>query len=169
MAKKRRGRKRRLVYIPVSGNLGLTTLGDQSLRAGALHTAFTEDFFCVYTKFTWGLEDLTLGETPITVGLAHNDYSELEISEALSVEVLGPEDLIETERSRRKVRQVGQFNDSSLTEQKIGDGEAVYTTCKFLISDGQAMSLWALNQSGATLTTGSRIRVDGMMVGRWLV
>lgn len=167
MARKKKFRKK-LIWLPIEGGVGLLTLADGGVAAGSLHTAFTEDFFCVSARLTWALEDHTVGEGPLHVGLAHGDYSTTEIDEALDVEVLGPEDRIETERMRRWVRTAGTFNEQA-TASTLNDGKVIGTKCLFTISDGEALRVFAQNKSGAALTTGSRLNIRGHLLGRWQI
>ena len=166
-----KGRKFRtpLVYLPIDANIGLTTLTSGSVKSGAMHTNFDEDFFVLSAKLEWTYADGTSGEVPIHVGLAHGDYSDAEIEEHLEVELLGPGTKIEQERQRRLVRRVGHFNDPASVFQTMHHGLPVSTPCKFVVQNGKAMKLWGHNKSGADLTGAARIQVDGYLIGRWIL
>ncbi len=163
MARRRRGP--RMVWIPINGSIALGALTGGTVIATAEIT-FGEDFFLVGTKLTWTLRGLTGGEVPITVGFAHGDLTVAEVTEALDAELSDPDDIITKEQSRRPVRMVGAFNDST-TDQELNNGTPVRRVAKFSIGDGHSFNIWARNQSGATLTTGSTVQANGHIYGRW--
>jgi len=112
-------------------------------------------------KGTWALRDLTPGEGPISVGLAHSDYSDTEIEEWIEATAGWNEgDKIAQERSKRKIRLVGVF-DGALESARLNDGNPIKTPLKFYVEEGQSLRVWAYNQSGAVLTTGAVLVVNG--------
>ncbi len=162
----RRRRRRRMVWIPFNAAVALSTLANNAAIAGSVLT-FGEDFFMVGMKATWTMDDNTTGENPLDVGFAHGDLSVSEILEAIDASQADPDDIIAVERARRPVRKVGTFSESVLTKNTLNDGKAITTRFKRSIGDGHALDLFAVNRSGATLTTGTRIIVDGHLYGRW--
>ncbi len=126
-----------------------------------------EDLYVMSVDSTWAMHDNTSDENPISVGIAHNDLSVTEISEALLAEMTDPSDIIARERSRRPVRRVGTFSGPELN-QVLNDGKNIRTKVKFVIGDGHQLAVYAVNRSNATLTTGTQIELEGVIYGRWL-
>ncbi len=115
----------------------------------------------ISAELVWGLQGLTGGEGPITVGLAHNDYSAAEIEEFIeSSASWDAGDKIAQERRRRKIRVVGIFDGLSANEV-LNNGLPIKTYLGMSIEEGQTLSTFAYNQSGATLTTGAALRLNG--------
>ncbi len=172
MARKRGhgGRKRRpLQPIPFQVQFSLGALvNDVVISSDMLPSVFTEDFWCSSVYATWAIRGLTPTEGPISVGLAHNDYTVTEIAEATDVTLTGPGSKIEQERSRRLVRKVGTFRGLESNEI-LKNGVDIRTGMKFTIEDGKMIEVWAQNRSAATLTTGAVVEVEGVAYGRWLV
>lgn len=175
MAKKGRSSKN-FAAIKVEGTLALSTLVNGVVLASDIFGAnLTEDFFVMSADIMAEITGLTAGEgNPHRCGFAHGDYSVTEIKEALDVELLGPGNKIEQERSRRLVRYAGvMYNDisSQVKLELIGrnGSRLVRTKLKFTIQDGKTMNVWVQNKSGGTLTTGATLRYSGTVYGRWLV
>ncbi len=164
---KHRGKKRSgFVAIPVSQQITLSTLASNTVIGADLIAALTEDLYVISADLMWSLLGHTGGEGPLQVGIAHGDLSVAEIAENLNANVTGPDDIIQMEKARRPVRKAGMFSGLG-AQETLNDGKEVRTKIKFSIGDGKAVIAWVVNRSGATLTTGSLIRVDGMIYGRW--
>lgn len=154
-----------MVWIKFHGVITLSTLAtDVLITAGVL--TFGEDFFCVGVKATWSLRNVTVGQGPIDVGFNHGELSVLEIGEAIQAEVTDPDDIALNERARRPVRNVGTF-DTATSDQTLNDGAPIVTRFKRSIGNDHDFDLWALNRSGANLTTGAQLHVNGHLYGRW--
>ncbi len=168
MAKKRQRRSgNNFVAIPVSQQITLGTLADATVLSAALIAALDEDLFIISADLMWQLTGVTLGEGPIGVGVAHGDLTDVEIAENLNVGLTGPDDIIGREKSRRPVRKAGMFSAALNAGVNLNDGKAVRTKVKFSVGNGKTVKCYAVNRSGATLTTGAKIRVDGTVYGRW--
>ncbi len=162
----KRGRRRaRMVWIPFTASISLSTLASAAAIKGTILT-FGEDFFWVGMKATWAIRGNTAGEVPIAIGFCHGDLSVTEIVEWADASVSDPDDIIANERSRRPARKVGTFGGAG-GDQDISDGDMILTRFKRSVGDGHDASLWAINNSGATLTTGAVVLVDGWIYGRW--
>lgn len=168
MTRKRASRKAPLIGIPVHTQVALAALADKAAVIGALTSTLTEDFFLLSASLTWALRDLTQGEGPISVGLAHGDYSSAEVEENLEVQISGPLKKIEQEHSRRLVRRVGTFDGGS-SEARLNFGNPVKTKLRFVQEDGDTFNCWAYNSSGNPLTTGAFLEIFGMLWGRWIL
>lgn len=168
MARKRSGRRRRkgFVAIPFRTTLTLGTLGAATVFTNALFPAFGEDFFAISADIGWSMRGHTAAEGPLYVGLAHGDYTEPEILENLQAELTDPDDKVAQEHSRRQVRRVGVFEGLE-THETLNDGRPIRTQIKISIGDGFSLNGYAFNESGAALTTGTIIVLDGILYGRW--
>ncbi len=169
MAKHRNRRKRGagFVAVPVTAELGLSTLGDNTVLTQSILGALGEEMFFISADLTWTLAEATAGEGPIKVGVAHGDLTAAEINEALDASPLDRDDIIANERRRRPVRTVGMFRSTTATEV-LNDGRKIRTTIKMKVGIGHDLNFWARNQSGATLTAGTQIQVDGVLYARWI-
>lgn len=131
-----------------------------------LPAALGEDLYCLSIDTTWSSVDHTAKEGPIVVGVAHGDLSVTEIKEATEAEMTDPDDIIARERARRPVRTIGVF-DGETENEKLNDGRMLRTKMKFSVGDGHQPVLWAKNKDTAQLTTGTLIKVNGVLYGRW--
>lgn len=168
-AAKRRSSKRRsrLAVINVNENIALATLADGA--AISVDTdPFGREFFCISADLYWMLDGGTSGQGPIVVGIAHNDYTDVEIAENLNQTGMeDPGDKIAQEQGRRLVRRSGQFANG-VDNEVLNDGNVKRTKAGFVITDGFSLAFFAQNKSGATLTTGASVKVSGKLYGRWV-
>ncbi len=164
MGKKRNSKN--FVAIPFSLQLALSTLGNDVVIKGDTVT-FGEDIYIMSVDASWSLTGHTAGELPILVGMAHGDLTVGEIVENLVAEVSDPDDIIAAERARRPVRKAGKFAVGGVTDQQLADGREIRTKVKFTVGNDHALACWAMNLSGATLTTGATVDIDGTIFGRW--
>ncbi len=104
---------------------------------------------------TWGLNDLTVPQGPITVGYAHSDYSVTEIKECLEAfAAIDQGDKIARERANRLVRIVGTFPSQgvSLGQAVLNDGKPISTKLNWLIGIGDSVVAFAFNEDDAALS-----------------
>jgi len=161
LAKRGRGRRRGVRALKCSENLGLTTLADETIVAQAFDSTVDDTTFVLSIEATWALSGHTAGEGPITVGVAHSDYSAAEILEWFNAGGSWDRgDKIANEQRRRKCRQVGTFPGLA-SEEVLNEGKALKTPLKFNLSPGDTLQQWAMNQSGGSLTTGSIVDTNG--------
>jgi len=147
--------------VPVRGELALAALANLDLIAGAVTATSTEAYRLLSIKLAWAIRNHTPGEGPITIGVAHGDYSAAEIEEwleATSAIELG--NLVAKEQSSRLCRRIGTF-DGELAQEVLNDGKPVHTKLNWLMATGQTLQMWAYNRSGAVLTTGSVVVGEG--------
>ncbi len=169
MARRRRRRRVRKGFqaIPFSGSLALATLADDTvLLVDALSSALGEDYKTISMDCLWSLSNATGGEGPIFVGASHSDLSIVEVKEALTAEVTDPDDIIAVEHARRPVRKAGVFPVLG-ADAALNDGRSVRTRLGWSIGDGHNLSLFAMNRSGASLTTGALLKFQGTLYGHW--
>ncbi len=170
MVNRRKGRKypKGFVAIRVDKQITLTTLGDATIIAADLFGGnLVEDLWVNSVHLLWTIRGHTGGEGPIEVGVAHGDYTTAELQEWATSNQFDPDDLIDKERNRRLVRSSGMFPGLA-TEEALNNGTPLKTVVKFLIGDGKPFNIWALNSSGATLTTGTVVEIHGTVFGRWI-
>ena len=145
-----------------------------SLGALANNTGFKESFldlsddaFFISADLTWAYYGHAVGEGPIVVGIMNSVLTVAELVEALDASPTGKDDQLAREKASRPVRTFGTFAGRE-TEEVLNDGKALRSTIKLSIGQDRQPSFWAVNRSGATLTTGTIISVNGVMYGRWL-
>lgn len=162
-----RGRRRGFVAIPFHASVGLGTLADNTVSIEDLFgQPFGEDIFVISVDAYWALHNHTAGQGPIEVGYAHGALTTSQIAQNLDAELTDPDDIIVKEYSRRPVRKAGMFNGLN-TEEVLNNGNAIRTTVKISIGDGEDLSFWAKNLADTTLTTGTVLNCDGTLFGRW--
>ncbi len=170
MAKKKKTRtgvnRKNFVAIPFSKSLPLGTLADETVIKTSLLNAFGEDIFIMSIDCTFALREFSVNEAPLFFGYAHGDLTVAEILEAINAEVTDPDDIIANEFARRPVRKVGGFVGDEV-EPIYNDGKKVRQRIKFSVGDGHTIDVWVKNQSGAILTTGAILELDGVIFGRW--
>ncbi len=167
MAKhKRRGRSRFFAY-PIDHSLALATLANGIVLSDDMTNFGVTKVYCISADLSWSVDDQTVGEGPLVVGLNSGDLSVTEIAEKLDAKPVSQTDRIAMERSRRPVRNTGRFSGAAVGET-LNDGQPIRTPLKFILDTGIELALWVRNKSGATLTTGTVVRVTGTLYMRWM-
>ncbi len=153
-------------FLRASEELALATLGSGSVVAGNFDSSVDSKTFLISADLVVSLEGHTAGEGPITVGVAHADYSSTEIGEWFAgTGGWSDADLVAREVARRKIREIGTF-DGAGTSEVLNDGKSIKVRLGFNIEDGQTLQMWAFNGSGATLTTGTVLEMNGSVWAR---
>ncbi len=167
-AKRRRGRSRRrnFVAIPFVSSVTLGALADNTAVLGPLTANFGEDAYIISVDASWTMRGHTAGEGTFEVGFSHGDLSATEVEEALSAEVINPDDIIARERARRPVRRAGRFL-GLLADEVLFDGRELRNTIKFSVGNGFALQAFAANRSGGSFTSGTIVDVVGTIYARW--
>ncbi len=141
------------ITLGTLANITVLTAGSTSTADGA--------YRMISMQAVWTLKGGTTGEGPITVGYAHSDYSVTEIKEALEANAsINIGNKVSNEQANRLVRIVGTFG-GGLTDEQLNEGRPVKTRLNWFIPIGMQVNLFAYNDSGATLTTGSIVDVTG--------
>ncbi len=154
-------RKRRfnLRRVRTSSELTLGTLAADATILGTITGTGVGPYRVMSVKATFTSSGLTEGEGPITIGLAHSDYSTVEVNESLdSFAAIDQGDKIAQERAGRLVRIVGALIGR---EPLINLGRQVSVKLNWLISPGDSVVLWARNEGPAALTTGGFVQITG--------
>ncbi len=170
-AHKRSRNSKNFVAIPVQGSVALLTLADGIVIKANLHTGvFTQNLYVISADLQVMVRDLTSGEgEPSSWGLSHSDYTNTEIKENQEVNLLGPGNKIEQERSRRLVRDGGQLIHLTAEDELIPLDRVHRIKVKFVVQEGKALEIWLKNRSGAPLTTGAVFEWHGKVYGRWIL
>ncbi len=161
---KRKGKYRKRLFAPrVSAAKLLATLADVTLISGDLSASGVNDrWFVMSAKLTWAIRNLTAGEGPIHVGLAHGRYTDAQVEEWIEATTSWDvTNVTAQEHSRRMCRHVGTFN-GLFTEEVLNDGRPIKTPLRWMLSEGENIKFWAYNASGAALTTASAVLVNGV-------
>ncbi len=159
-------KKSRFTHVPFSATIVLGTLADSTVILGDIIGAMPTGAYIHNVTALWGLRDATAGEGPIDVGFAHGDLSTTEIKENLTVAFNDAGNIISRERASRPVRKVGSFGvigDST----SLNDGQPVKRAARFNVQNDHELKAWAYNRSGAALTTGAAVVIDGTVLLRW--
>jgi len=165
MAKRRRNAN--FEQVPVSRNGSLATLADGAVDVTLIQaSAFGRSSRIHSVDLLWTLRGLTAGEGPLLFGVAHSDYTAAEIVEALAATIVDGSDKIALEQARRLVRRIGIFSGFD-TNETFNDGKSMKTRLNWEIQDGKSLNIWVLNNSGAILTTGSAVQVNGHINLTW--
>lgn len=162
----RRSRRKNFVAIPYQDTLTLAALADNTVFEAAVIPALGEDLYILSVDSQFSLIGHTAGEGPISVGFNHGDLTATEIQESLNAELTDPDDIIAKERARRPVRKTGYF-DGLTTNERLNNGANLRTKLRFSVGNDHTLGAWAWNTSGAALTTGSLVKVQGTIYGRW--
>ncbi len=173
MAKKRGGRGRRNFKPYLRGALDelleLGTLAAETVISASVQGSVTEKAWITSIKATWSLDDFTpaTDDGPIVVGIAHSDYTTVEIEEWLEQFVSWDQgNKVAQEISKRLIRQVGIFESPrgvSATEIAVlNEGKMIHTKCGWQLASGDTVRIWAYNSgSSALATTNPNVRVNG--------
>ncbi len=160
-------RRRKFTYVPFSMSITLGTLADSTVIVGnALNALATGAYIHDVVECLVGLRDAQAGEGPIDVGFAHGDLSVTEIKEALTVTFNDPGNIIAKEHASRPVRKLGAFGvigDSAA----LNDGKGMKRAIRFRVDTNHELKAFAYNRSGAALTTGAVLTIEGTVRLRW--
>ncbi len=159
---KGRGRRRyNLRRVRVSPELALTTLGTDTALIVDFATAADGTYRCMSINGAWAVSGMTAGEGPVTVGIAHGDYTVAEVKECLEqAGSISVGNKVAQEVANRLVRVVGYAGEA---EPMLNEGRPIKTRLNWLIPIGSTISMFAFNEQTSALTTGSRLNFTGDM------
>ena len=170
MAKGRRSRRRwgpNMARIRLNSVPGLSTTADKTALIASLTIASDEEYRALSVKLTWALRDLTAGQGPFFVGLAHGDYTAIEVEEWFeAAAAISRGDKIANEKNSRLCRLVGVFNGLA-TNESLNDGKPISTKLNWHIPEGKTINIFVYNDSGAPFTTGASMPVSGFLTLRY--
>ncbi len=151
--------------LPVNDTSALGTLADATVLRSGL-TNLSDDFWFQSADLMFTLDGLTPGEAPIMVGVAHGDLSVVEIKEAIEAKPTNRGDIVAREQARRPVRQVGTFA-GQVVNDTLNDGKPIRVPLKMYVAEGIELNMFSFNRSGAVLTTGATVSINGVLYGEW--
>lgn len=156
-----RRRGKRLIKGNVDESLTVGALANNTLISQNYGDVVQERTWIMSQEATWTLRDGTALEGGVVVGVAHSDYTSAEIEEFIENTGSWDEgDLVNQEVGRRKIRIVGAF-PAIAQDQVLNEGKTIKTKLGFILNQGDTLKLFAYNRSGATLTTGSIVLING--------
>ncbi len=149
-------------YFPrITTSQALAALAGDDMLIGSSLGNVSDSAYVSSAELSWSRANGTVGEGPIIVGLAHSDYSANEIEEWFeSTNTWDLGNQVSQEHARRKCRIVGTFSGDNVTEV-LNDGKPIKTKLGFVCHDGTGLVQFAYNDSGAALTTGSLVKING--------
>ncbi len=165
---RRRGRRKfNLRRVRVASATPAGALASNDVTSAAITGVSTDLLRIVSVDFSYGLSDLgATSDDGQEFGLAHSDYTPAEIEACLEeTGQMNPGDLLAREVGNRLVRTIGQMVGAPGTGAGLNfnNGMRVKTRLNWLLSTGDALSLWIRNSSGTVWTTGASIDTIGDM------
>ncbi len=156
-AHKPRKRRRNTNFraVRVLGSLALGALTDNTFVKTAIGET-GQEYIAISMDCYIAMKNHTAAEGPIAWGIAHGDYTVTEIKEWWEANGSIAGDKKEDEHRKRLIRQVGMFSGES-TDEVLFDGRSKRVKLGWRIQPTKTLSLWAVNLSDATITTGSLV------------
>ncbi len=158
---------RRYIRGAITETVSLGTLGAGVVIAADMTEVVNERTFVSSVVATWSLGEFTpaTDDGPITVGLAHSDYTAAEI-EAWIENTGGWNEgnKVSQEIAKRKIKIVGTFEiETSATGINVlNDGRPIKTKLNFVLLQGQTVKIWARNDGQSALAaTDPDVTVQG--------
>ncbi len=152
-------------YLPFDVTIAMVNSADNVLLKQALQT-LAQDFDIYGIKARVSFTDFTVGEGPIEVGWAQSELTTAEIVEQRDATPQSQWDVTPNEQAARKVRVFGMSGGEG--NETLNDGLPVWRKMFLRKPAAQVIAaVWALNRSGAQLTTGGLVHFTGDIVGRW--
>jgi len=161
MAKHPKRTRQKLLKGVVDEALVVGALAATTLIGGAYDDSVGQRSFLISHHARWGIRDTTALEGPLMVGFAHSDYTDAEVEEFIENQGSWDEgDLIGQEVGKRLIRIVGLF-PAIAQDMVLNNGVVIKTKCGWVLNSGDSLRAWAYNLSGAVLTTGSVVVIEG--------
>ncbi len=153
-------RKQKYLRGSVDHSLLLGTLAAKDVISSLIGDTVKERAWLSSMSLRWSMTAFTksTGDGPIVVGIAHSDYSASEIEVWLENTGSWDEgDLVNQEIAKRKIRQVGIFENpiDEADSVNLNYGKAIWTKCGWILNAGQTVQVWAYNAGTSALATTS--------------
>ncbi len=150
----------------VDEELALTTLAGKTLVGSPFDESVAERALLTSIVATYALDDFTLGTDigPFVVGIAHGDYTDVEIEAFIENTGSWVEgDLVSQEVAKRKIRIVGTFSQEITNATDVlNDGKPIKTKLNWILNIGDTLRLWVYNfGSNAVATTVPNVHIHG--------
>ncbi len=163
MPKKGSRRRFNLRKVRSSPAQALGTLAAVTVIATDMVPDSDGEYTVVSAEYTHGITGLTAGEGPITIGVAHSDYSVTEIKECVEAQAsISLGDKVAQEQSNRLVRLLGRV---TAEEPNLNNGSPVKTKLNWKMTIGDQLVLFAYNDMSSALTTGA---IQNAMGHQWI-
>ncbi len=157
-----------MASVPFTEATALDTLASVTVLTAPTLPVSTNEYRALSVSMLWAIRNFTVSEGPIVFGYAHGDYTVTEIKQAIEAETMMDRgDKIAAEQGNRLVRRVGVFS-GAVADEVINDGRPMKTRLNWVIPVGKTLNAWVYNQSGAALTTGSILVLNGKATIKWL-
>ncbi len=154
----------------IRGNIDLDielgTLAAKTAVLGASDTVIDRTLISSLVA-TYSISNLTAAadDGPIEVGVAHSDYTLVEIEEFLELTTSWKEtDMLDREILSRKIRRIGVFDNPSVAggAYTLNDGKAVKTKLNWIVTNGQGVNYWVYNRGTSALaSTDPNVNISG--------
>ncbi len=157
------------VIVREQHSIGLSTLAGQTALKFGTQIAIGEDFRIIKTEFTLHYEGHTLGEGPLTVGIADNELSVADIGETLILD--GPTDRNDNsgnEQAMRPVWELAQVSGETASGRVPSSGLWAEKTLRWTFSNPEGWTWYAWNGSGTPLAGGMNVIVRAKHFGVWV-
>ncbi len=166
--KKGGGRKRFAGYIKgnIDKNIDIGLLVGSTVFISIVNDVVVEKTYCSSIRCSYALNEVTptTGDGPLTIGVAHSDYSTAEIEAWVERSTSWDKaDLIGQEVSNRLIRQIGTFPQPDDVEDisVLNDGKPITTKLGWILRTGQTLTFWIYNSGGTMETTSPDVSVKG--------
>ncbi len=147
--------------LPFQLSQGVGAIADDAAAGFNLSDAVSEKTLISSVENTLGVSDFTVGEGPIVVYVAHSDYSDAEVAEAINAASgWDTGNKIAREQAKRLVRIIATLRLDDQGEDVVNDGRPFKTKLNWMLETGQTLQYGVFAQGGA-LTTGGNIEVAG--------
>ncbi len=154
----------------VDEELSLGTLAAVTLVGQDFDEVLAERSILTSLVATWAMQEFTpiAGVGPITVGIAHSDYTDVEIEQFIeNTGSWNPASKVQSkEIGSRLIRKVGTFfprgTGASNQPDPLNDGRPIKTKLNWTLITGSTLKVWAYNEgSGAIATTVPIVSLQG--------
>lgn len=152
----------------VNESLAIGTLASNTILTGVLFTNGTDRKYIISADLTWTWSEVTAGDGPLDVGLAHGDYSAAEILQWFASASFDQSNKIAAEQNRRLIRQAGTISadkegvgSGAILAGQLADGSLKRIKLNMVLEGAQAVNVWVRNVDASAFQTGSLLRVTG--------
>nr|AGA18256.1 hypothetical protein [uncultured marine virus] len=161
---KKGGRNRNYMKGAVEEILDIGALATRTLVSGTMSSVVTEKTLISSIVSTYALSNWTPApdDGPLTVGIAHSDYTDAEIEEVLeNTGGWSQGNLVAQEVAKRKVRIIGTIDSHDGDVQVLNDGKPIKSKLNWLLETGQTLKFWVYNSGPSALTDGADLTMVG--------
>ncbi len=161
MAKHTPTKFRRYLRGNITETLALGTLGAGVVVGANISNVVFDRTFVSSVVATYSLAEFTeaVDDGPITVGLAHSDYTDAEIEEWIeNTGGWNEGNKVAQEIAKRKIKIVGTFDTrpglaAGIASMVLNDGKMIKTKLNVILLEGQTIKIWARNDGQSALAT----------------